>query len=86
MDKWQNIDKGYRTDWPDGIYECTHIIFAEKPLEFQQKHGRIVEIKNGKVLVDGHGIIGDNNKNKIVSFSQYSFFEVNIVISYLKSV
>jgi len=86
MDKWDRQDKGYRTDWPDGIYETTHIVYLEKPLKFQQAHGRIVEIKDGDVHVCGIGVPGGTPKDKIMKFSQNEFFEVNAVIDYLETI
>ncbi len=86
MDKWERRDNGYREDWPDGIYEVTHVIYLEQPLKTQQEHGWIVEIKDGDVHVDGIGVPGGTPKDKVMIFSQGCFFEVNAVIDYLKEI
>lgn len=68
MDKWERRDIGYRTDWPDGDYYVTHIIFGAKG--DPENHKREITIKNGLVQV-----IGDK-----YLFSQDHFFEVNKVL------
>jgi hypothetical protein len=86
MDKWERNDIGYRTDWPDGIYEVTHIIYSDSTLKDKQKSGRIVEIKEGKVHVEGKNFPGFTPKNTVSVFCQLEFFEVNIVVEYLKEI
>ena len=86
IDKWERVDKGYRTDLPDGVYEVAHIVDIEKPLDVQHKRSRIVEIKDGSVQVCGIGVPGGTPKDKIMTFSQLCFFEVNFVVDYIPAV
>lgn len=70
MDKWERRNRDYRTDWPDGDYIVTNIIYSdEKCLE----HSRVIYIKDGKVT----------HPNWDFSFTQDNFFEVNKVIKQL---
>jgi aminoglycoside/choline kinase family phosphotransferase len=70
MDKWQRRFKGYRTDWPDGDYVVTNIIYNDdKGLECS----RVIHIKDGRVT----------HPKWDFSFTQDSFFEVNKVIKQL---
>ena len=81
MDKYQHSDTGYKTDYEDGLYEVVHIAYSDESLEKQHKHSRIVEIKNGYVVFPKT----DEREWKFCyEISQYSFFEVNIVLDYIK--
>ena len=68
MDKWDRIDMGYKTDWPDGEYLVSHIIYDNHNDAI--KFSRTVYIKDGIVT----------RPEWKYTFTQLSFFEVNKVL------
>lgn len=79
MDKYIRREFGYRTDYPDGIYEVVNIIYWDEPIEIKHKNSRIVKIVNGMVICPLIPEVLD----KIIPLTQLYFFEVNEVLDCL---
>ena len=81
MNKYQRREQGYKTDYPDGVYEVVHIIYWDLPIKDKHKHSRVIEIKDGYVICPP---IKDFIE-KPMPLTQDFFFEVNEVIDSLPS-